>query len=110
MWNCYYSASPLRGCFRFGNVGLYDIDLDEYKELTLRNGHTCCEYELSNFSFSGVTGKGVLTFSQALYDEVYCMKQSDVPQWALKVKCYACSEEMGHRFVSDCPGIFRNRP
>ena len=47
---------------------LYDIDLDEYREITLRNGHIRCVYEIPELSFSGVSGKGVLTYSRALYD------------------------------------------
>lgn len=45
---------------------LYDIDLDQYKEIILRNGHKRQVYEIPKFTFSGVDGKGILIFSQAL--------------------------------------------
>ena len=47
---------------------LYDIDLEEYQEIILRNGHSRRAYEIPELTFSGVNGKGILMFSQALYD------------------------------------------
>ena len=47
---------------------LYDFDLDDFQEITLRNGHTRRAYEIPTLEFSGMTGKGVLTFSQDLYN------------------------------------------
>ena len=47
---------------------LYDIDIEQYREVTLRNEHVRLAYEIPELSFSGVNGKGVLTYSQALYD------------------------------------------
>ena len=61
---------------------LYDTDLNEYKEIILRNGHTRCAYELPDFSFSGVMGKGVLTFSQALYDGQMAELEKDIKSFS----------------------------
>lgn len=47
---------------------LYDIDLDKYQEVILRNGHSRQAYEIPELTFSGVQGKGVLTYSQVLYE------------------------------------------
>lgn len=47
---------------------LYDIDLDQFKDVTLENGHLRRAYSVGSLKFSGVDGLGVLTFSQDLYD------------------------------------------
>ena len=73
---------------------LYGTDLGEYKEITLRNGHTRCAYELPNFSFSGVTGKGVLTFSQALYDGQIAELEKDIK--AFSDFCSEIVSSIGH--------------
>ena len=57
---------------------LYDIDVDQYRQITLRNGHTRCAYQLNQFAFSGITGTGVLTFSQALYDGQMAELEKDI--------------------------------
>ena len=47
---------------------LYDIDLEQYEDLTLQNGHHRRAYSAGNLTFSGVKGLGVLTFSEDLYN------------------------------------------
>ena len=47
---------------------LYEIDLDEYQEIVLSNGHKRRAHELPGLSFSGIAGKGIRTYSQDLYD------------------------------------------
>ena len=46
---------------------LYDIDLDQYEEVILQNGHHRRAYWAGCHTFSGVNGLGVLTFSEDLY-------------------------------------------
>lgn len=57
---------------------LYNIELDQYQVITLRNGHTRCAHELPELTFSGVSGKGILTFSQALYDGQMAELEKDI--------------------------------
>ena len=73
---------------------LYDIDLDEYQEITLRNGHSRCVYEISELVFSGVNGKGVLTFSQALYDGQ--MTELNKSIQAFRASCAEIVASLGH--------------
>ncbi len=47
---------------------LFDIDLSKYKEITIRNVRSRKVHEIPSFTFSGGSGKGILTFSRALYD------------------------------------------
>ena len=47
---------------------LYDIDLSEYQTITLNNGNSRSCYLIENLTFSGVNGRGVLTFSEDLYE------------------------------------------
>ena len=51
-----------------GHKELYDIDLGQYEQVTLLNGHERKAYFLPALDFSGIHGAGVLTFSKALYD------------------------------------------
>lgn len=46
---------------------LYDIDLDQYEDVILKNGHSRKAYPTGSLTFSGVSGIGVLTFSEDLY-------------------------------------------
>ena len=61
---------------------LYNIDLDQFQEITLRNGHTRCAYELPELTFSGVTGKGILTFSQALFNGQMAELNKDIAAYS----------------------------
>lgn len=65
---------------------LYDIDVDRYQEITLRNGHTRRAYQINRFSFSGITGTGILTFSQALFDGQMAELEKDIQSFS---KAYA---------------------
>lgn len=73
---------------------LYDIDLDVYQELTLRNGHTRCAYEIPELTFSGISGKGVLTFSPALYDGQLAELEKDIK--AFNEACAEIAASIGH--------------
>ena len=73
---------------------LYETDLDMYQELTLRNGHTRCAYEIPELTFSGVSGKGVLTFSQALYDGQLAELEKDIK--AFSDACADIVSSIGH--------------
>ena len=73
---------------------LYDIDLDDYQEIILRNGHSRCVYELPNLVFSGINGKGVLTFSQALYEGQ--MAELDKSIQAFQAFCAEIVKSLGH--------------
>lgn len=46
---------------------LYDIDLDQYEDITLKNERHRRAHMVGNLTFSGVHGLGVLTFSEDLY-------------------------------------------
>lgn len=46
---------------------LYDIDVDQYQEVKLANGHTRRAYRIDGLTFSGITGTGILTYSEDLY-------------------------------------------
>lgn len=73
---------------------LYEIDLDQYQELTLRNGHTRSAYEIPALTFSGVSGKGVLTFSQDLYDGQVAELEKDIK--AFSDSCSEIVSTIGH--------------
>ena len=73
---------------------LYEIDLDMYQEITLRNGHTRCAYEIPELTFSGVSGKGVITFSQALYDGQMAELEKDMK--AFRDACAEIESSVGH--------------
>ena len=47
---------------------LYDIDLDQYEEVILQNGHHRRAYSVGSLTFSGINGLGALTFSEDLYN------------------------------------------
>ena len=49
-----------------GMKELYDIDLSQYTEVTLSNGSKRLAYRVDNLEFSGITGTGILTFSEDL--------------------------------------------
>ena len=51
-----------------GMKELYDIDLDDYKEIRYDDTHSRLAYRLDDFTFSGITGTGILTYSQELMD------------------------------------------
>ncbi|MBP5753501.1 MAG: IS1634 family transposase, partial [Treponema sp.] len=51
-----------------GFQDMYETDIDEYCEIVLRNGHKRKAYEIPDLTFSGVKGKGVLTYSKDLYE------------------------------------------
>ena len=51
-----------------GLPALYDIDISEYENVELSSGKTKLAYRIDNLTFSGVTGTGILTFSQDLLD------------------------------------------
>ena len=48
------------------NKELYDIDLDEYGTVDLGNGHSRLAYRVDNITFNGISGTGILTYSEAL--------------------------------------------
>lgn len=73
---------------------LYEIDLKAYQNFTLRNGHTRCAHEISDLTFSGVSGKGVLTFSQALYDGQIAELEKDIK--AFTAACAEIVASIGH--------------
>ena len=73
---------------------LYEIDLNQYQEITLRNGHTRCAHEIPEFTFSGVSGKGVLTFSQDLYDGQIAELKKDIK--AFSDSCSEIVSSIGH--------------
>ena len=73
---------------------LYEIDLDSYQEITLRNGHTRCAHEIPSLTFSGVSGKGALTFSQALYDGQMAELEKDMK--AFSDACTEIVSSIGH--------------
>ena len=73
---------------------LYEIDLDEYQEIVLRNGHSRCVCEIPELAFSGVNGKGVLTFSQALYEGQ--MAELDKSIQSFQSSCAAITASLGH--------------
>ena len=50
------------------NPELLDIDIDKYEEIELANGKKRKAYRVDDFSFSGIAGTAVLTFSQELFD------------------------------------------
>ena len=73
---------------------LYDIDRAEYETIELRNGHTRCAYELPELTFSGVSGKGVLTFSQDLYDGQKAEMDENIKEFSKF--CYELAASAGH--------------
>lgn len=73
---------------------LYDIDLDEYREIMLRNGHKRQAYEIPSLAFSGVAGKGVLTYSQALYDGQMAELNKNIQ--AFQASCADIVASLGH--------------
>ncbi len=73
---------------------LYEIDLKAYKELTLRNGHARFAHEIPDLTFSGVSGKGVLTFSQALYDGQMAELEKDMKGFS--ESCAEIISSIGH--------------
>ena len=77
-----------------GHPELYDIDLDEYEEISLNNGHLRVAYELPNFTFSGVEGKGVLTFSRALFDGQMSELTKDIA--GFQAACSEIADSIGH--------------
>lgn len=60
-----------------GHKELYDIDLEQYQEVVLQNEHHRRVYLLEELTFSGVTGRGVLTFSEDLYNGQYAQLERD---------------------------------
>lgn len=73
---------------------LYDIDLDEYREIILRNGHSRRIYEVPELTFSGVSGKGVLTYSQALYEGQMAELNKSVQSF--RASCAEIAASLGH--------------
>ena len=73
---------------------LYRIDLDEYQEIILRNGHSRLAYEIPELTFSGVTGKGILTYSQALYDGQMADLNKDIK--GFQTVCSEIAASIGH--------------
>ena len=57
---------------------LYEIDLSQYTEVTLKNGRKRQAYFLPTLTFSGVHGAGVLVFSEALRDGQIAQLNRDV--------------------------------
>ena len=49
-----------------GHKYLYDIDIDEYEKVILEDGHERHAYRVDEIEFSGLTGTGILTYSEAL--------------------------------------------
>lgn len=60
-----------------GHKELYDIDLEQYQDVVLQNEHHRKAYLLEELTFSGVTGRGVLTFSEDLYNGQYAQLERD---------------------------------
>ena len=73
---------------------LYNIDLNEYQEVTLRNGHSRFAYEIPELTFSGVRGKGILTYSQALYDGQIAELDKNIR--AFQASCADIASSLGH--------------
>lgn len=73
---------------------LYDIDLDAYREIILRNGHKRQAYEIPTLSFSGAAGKGILTYSQALYDGQMAELNKNIH--AFQASCADIAASLGH--------------
>ena len=49
-----------------GKKELYNIDINDYTEIKLENNHTRLAYRVENLEFCGITGTGILTYSEAL--------------------------------------------
>lgn len=60
-----------------GHKELYDIDLDRYQDVVLQNEHHRKAYLLEELTFSGINGRGVLTFSEDLYNGQYAQLERD---------------------------------
>ena len=73
---------------------LYDIDLEDYQEIILRNGHIRRVYEIPSLTFSGVNGKGILTFSQALYDGQMAELNKNIQ--GFQAACAEITASLGH--------------
>lgn len=73
---------------------LYDVDLDKYQEIFLRNGHIRQAYEIPELTFSGVRGKGVLTYSQALYEGQMAELTKNIQ--GFETSCVEIVSSLGH--------------
>lgn len=69
-----------------GHKYLYDIDLSEYKKVTLANGHERNAYFIKEFDFSGVHGSGVLEYSEDLKEGQVAQMDRDIQATAEIVK------------------------
>ena len=83
-----------------GIKDLYDIDLDEYKTYTLRNGKERLGYFLDELEFSGQKGSGILTYSQDLRDGKIAEMNKDID------KAQATVSEMNERLKNPRSRIF----
>lgn len=73
---------------------LYDVDLAEYQEIVLRNGHRRRAYEIPALTFSGVGGKGILTYSQALHDGQMTELNKNIQ--GFQTSCAEIAASLGH--------------
>ena len=73
---------------------LYEIDIDEYKEIVLRNGHKRQAHEISEITFSGIEGKGILTYSQDLFDGQNAELEKNIQSF--KDACAEIVSSLGH--------------
>ena len=73
---------------------LYEIDIDEYKEIILRNGHKRQAHEIPEITFSGIEGKGILTYSQDLFDGQNAELEKNIQSF--KDACAEIVSSLGH--------------
>lgn len=64
-----------------GLKNLYDIDVDKYDKITLKNNHERKAYRIDNLEFSDMKGTGILTFSQDLYNGQTAQLNKDIKKF-----------------------------
>ena len=76
-----------------GNKDLYDVGLEKYNKIVIESddedehGERIRQaYRIDNFEFSGITGTGILTFSQKLYDGQAAQMDRDITKFQKEFK------------------------
>lgn len=78
----------------------YEIDIADYEEVKLQNGNTRLAHRTDDFTFSGVTGTGILTYSEDLEEGQKAELEKDL------LKAKEAAREINERLSNTRSRIF----